>query len=335
MRKIYTLLLTATMVLAACGAQTSQSPQTTTQSSANIRQPLTGEWKKPASPVVTDVLQTLFDKGVQSLEGVHYKPLVFLGSQEGNSNRYAFFCTKQVDVLSKSDDYVIVYLRENARGEVELLDLFPFAYTPNMPVEAGEDIEVLETGEETKEEGESRESIGEKTETTESGGEESQESEGSESTEESTPESTKEGAEESASAGSGESGKEGTKEGGSTEKASETARGNTGNTGSGAADSTERKAEKPGPWAEAQPVTLSSELIEALHEAAKEEKNIEYVPVAHISSQNPGGNEGLLCEAVIKEKDQEEIRTYQVVYLHLDPQEKPKILGILDLEKDE
>ena len=78
MKKIVALLLA---VLTALTLFTAASAQT-----------LCGGWPPSEDPAVTEELKALFDKGTETLTGVSYLPVAYLGSQVVAGTNHAFLC---------------------------------------------------------------------------------------------------------------------------------------------------------------------------------------------------------------------------------------------------
>ena len=92
-------------------------------------EPLTGGWTPSADPAVTEERNALFQKGVETLTGIEYIPLVYLGSQVVAGVNHAFLCqavSAYPGSLETIPAYAIVYLYENLQGNVSILNISDF-----------------------------------------------------------------------------------------------------------------------------------------------------------------------------------------------------------------
>ncbi len=98
-------------------------------SAATAEKPLVGGWKPSADPTITEDLQSLFEKGTATLTGMGYIPVVYLGSQVVAGTNHAFLCqavTAYPGSIETAPAYAIIYLYENLRGEVSILNIADF-----------------------------------------------------------------------------------------------------------------------------------------------------------------------------------------------------------------
>ena len=94
-----------------------------------MAEPLMGGWMPSADPAVTEELQELFEKGTETLTGVGYIPVVYLGSQVVAGTNHAFLCqavTAYPGSLEMAPAYAIVYLYEDLSGNVSILCIADF-----------------------------------------------------------------------------------------------------------------------------------------------------------------------------------------------------------------
>ena len=77
MKKIIVILLAALLTISAAAAENG---------------PLAGGWTPSADPAVTEELKAVFDKGTETLTGVGYTPVAYLGSQVVAGKNHAFLC---------------------------------------------------------------------------------------------------------------------------------------------------------------------------------------------------------------------------------------------------
>lgn len=67
-------------------------------------------WTAPESNAVTDELKAAFDKAMETLLGVNYTPLAYLGSKDGTN---CFFCRAEAVVPSPVPYYTLVYTNDS------------------------------------------------------------------------------------------------------------------------------------------------------------------------------------------------------------------------------
>ena len=112
MKKLIALILLVLMLASAATAET-----------------LCGGWTASSDPTVTEDLKALFDKGTETLTGISYVPVVYLGSQVVAGTNHAFLCqavTAYPGALEMAPAYAIVYLYEDLNGNVTILSIADF-----------------------------------------------------------------------------------------------------------------------------------------------------------------------------------------------------------------
>ena len=90
---------------------------------------LAGGWTPSADPAVTEELKALFDKGTETLTGISYIPVAYLGSQIVAGTNHAFLCqavTAYPGSIETAPYYVMVYLYEDLSGNVSMLSAAEF-----------------------------------------------------------------------------------------------------------------------------------------------------------------------------------------------------------------
>ena len=113
MKKLIVLILTALLLI----------------SSAACAETLSGGWTPSADPAVTEELKAVFDKGTETLTGVSYFPVAYLGSQVVAGTNHAFLCqavTAYPGSLDTHPAYAMVYLYEDLSGGVSILSIADF-----------------------------------------------------------------------------------------------------------------------------------------------------------------------------------------------------------------
>ncbi len=90
---------------------------------------LCGGWTPSADPTVTEELTALFEKGTETLTGISYIPIAYLGSQVVAGTNHAFLCqavTAYPGSLEMPPAYAMVYLYEDLSGNVSILSISDF-----------------------------------------------------------------------------------------------------------------------------------------------------------------------------------------------------------------
>lgn len=133
MKKILIVLMGALLVLTAVACKANEQPkaaeeQPTAEAETLANEPLAGGWT-PAENFgeLTEERLAVFRKGMETLLGVDYVPLAYLGSQVVAGTNHCF--------LSKGSNWLeLVYLYEDLQGNVKLLNI---ADLPIVPQEDG------------------------------------------------------------------------------------------------------------------------------------------------------------------------------------------------------
>ncbi len=113
MKKLIALTLAVLMLVSAAAAEKN----------------LAGGWTPSADPAVTEELRALFEKGTETLTGVSYIPVAYLGSQVVAGTNHAFLClasTAYPGSLETKPAYAMVYLYEDLSGNVSVLSIADF-----------------------------------------------------------------------------------------------------------------------------------------------------------------------------------------------------------------
>ena len=83
----------------------------------------TGSWTPSSDPTITEEVQSIFDKGMEGLVGVHYVPVAYLGSQLVAGRNHAILAQATVVYPNAQPRYVIVYLYEDLQGGVKIMNI--------------------------------------------------------------------------------------------------------------------------------------------------------------------------------------------------------------------
>ena len=98
-------------------------------SAAAAEKALCGGWTPSADPAITEERQAVFDKGTETLTGVGYVPVAYLGSQVVAGTNHAFLCrvvSAYPGSLDTKPAYAMVYLYEDLSGHVSVLSIADF-----------------------------------------------------------------------------------------------------------------------------------------------------------------------------------------------------------------
>ena len=88
---------------------------------------LAGGWAQAESPVVTDELKDVFEKGLEGLLGVDYTPVALVSSQVVAGMNYCFLCEATVVYPGAETSYALVFLYKDLQGSVEITDIVSLA----------------------------------------------------------------------------------------------------------------------------------------------------------------------------------------------------------------
>lgn len=114
MKKLIAIILSLLVMASAAAAEGSK---------------LCGGWEPSSDPAVTEELRALFDKGTETLTGMSYVPVAYLGSQVVAGTNHAFLC-RAVSAYPGSTvqepAYAMVYLYEDLAGNVSILSIADF-----------------------------------------------------------------------------------------------------------------------------------------------------------------------------------------------------------------
>ena len=85
-----------------------------------------GGWSDGESPVITDEQKAVFDKAMNSLVGVDYIPIAYLGSQVVAGRNHRFLCRARVVYPDAPETYVIVEIYEDLDGNANVTEITSF-----------------------------------------------------------------------------------------------------------------------------------------------------------------------------------------------------------------
>lgn len=155
MKKILIVLLAALLALAAVACKANEQPKAAeneepkaaaqeaavneeikeAEENEMTNEPLAGGWT-PAEDFgdITVERRTVFDKGMETLLGVDYEPLAYLGSQVVAGTNHVFLVKGTAVVPTRPLSYALAYFYEDLQGNVTILNI---AQLPIVPQEDG------------------------------------------------------------------------------------------------------------------------------------------------------------------------------------------------------
>lgn len=109
MKKFFTLLLllSLTVCMAACGAATNSEP-------------ISGGWSTGEPTEPTPEQKAIFAKATETMTGMEYTPVLFLGYQVVAGYNYRFLCKGRATVPGAEEGWAIVEIYENLEGGAEV-----------------------------------------------------------------------------------------------------------------------------------------------------------------------------------------------------------------------
>ena len=74
-------------------------------------------------PAITDDVQQVFDKAMESLVGVDYKPVAYLGYQVVAGKNHCLLCQAKVVYPNAQPYYALVYIYEDLEGNATITNI--------------------------------------------------------------------------------------------------------------------------------------------------------------------------------------------------------------------
>ena len=137
MKKILIVLMAALLVLTAVACKANEQPkaaeeQPTAEAETLANEPLAGGWT-PAENFgeLTEERLAVFRKGMETLLGVDYEPLAYLGSQVVAGKNHVFLAKGTAITPAMPVSYALVYLYEDLQGGVKVLTVANLPIVPN------------------------------------------------------------------------------------------------------------------------------------------------------------------------------------------------------------
>ena len=140
MKKILIVLMAALLMLTAVACKANEAPkeavkneepQEAAKEETVANEPLAGGWT-PAENFgeLTEERLAVFRKGMETLLGVDYVPLAYLGSQVVAGTNHVFLVKGTMVVPTQPVSYALAYLYEDLQGNVKLMNVADLPIVP-------------------------------------------------------------------------------------------------------------------------------------------------------------------------------------------------------------
>lgn len=131
MKELFAVILSALIVcsFAACGqAKTSQTAETTAQAATKAEESgkeevIAGGFTDAESPVLDDAAKEVVAKATETLTGVGYTPVAYVGSQIVAGVNHLILCKATPTVPDAKTTYALVKIYEDPQGKAEITDV--------------------------------------------------------------------------------------------------------------------------------------------------------------------------------------------------------------------
>ena len=152
MKKMLIVLLAGLLMLTAVACKANEAPkeavkneepQEAAQEEIMTNEPVAGGWT-PAEDFgdITAERRAIFDKGMETLLGVDYAPLAYLGSQVVAGTNHVFLVKGTMVVPAQPVSYALAYFYEDLQGNVKLMNVADLPIVP----QADGTLAAVETG---------------------------------------------------------------------------------------------------------------------------------------------------------------------------------------------
>ena len=115
--------LSAVGIFAGCSAGTAKVNAKAVASKTTEKHDITGGYTDTKSPVLTDKDKALFQKATESLTGVSYTPVAYLGTQVVAGTNHLFLCKTAPITPDAEATYALVTVYEDLDGNVSIADV--------------------------------------------------------------------------------------------------------------------------------------------------------------------------------------------------------------------
>lgn len=110
-------------IFAGCSAGTAKVQAKAVSVGTNENNGITGGYTDTASPVLTDRDKALFQKAAESLTGVEYTPVAYLGTQVVAGTNHLFLCKTAPITPGAVPAYALVTVYEDLNGNVSVAEV--------------------------------------------------------------------------------------------------------------------------------------------------------------------------------------------------------------------
>lgn len=110
-------------IFAGCSAGTAKVQAKAVAVGTNENNGITGGYTDTASPVLTDRDKALFQKAAESLTGVEYTPVAYLGTQVVAGTNHLFLCKTAPITPGAVPAYALVTVYEDLNGNVSVAEV--------------------------------------------------------------------------------------------------------------------------------------------------------------------------------------------------------------------
>ena len=115
--------LSAIGVFAGCNAGPAKVKAKTVTSETSEKETAAGGYTDTKSPALTDKDKALFKKATESLTGVSYTPVAYLGTQVVAGTNHLFLCKTAPVVPGAAETYALVTVYEDLKGNASVTDV--------------------------------------------------------------------------------------------------------------------------------------------------------------------------------------------------------------------
>ena len=113
-------------------SETVKIDETTDSAETSDNAALVGGYEKPDSPVITDDIRQICEKGFADLEGASYEPVALIGTQVVAGTNYCILFRTAPVVPDAKETYALGYLYEDLKGNVEVTDIVSSSVETNI-----------------------------------------------------------------------------------------------------------------------------------------------------------------------------------------------------------
>ena len=104
-------------------SETIKKDEETDFTETTVEDILVGAYEPPESPVITDDIRKICEKGFADLEGAVYEPVALIGTQVVAGTNYCILFRTTPVVPDAKETYALGYLYEDLEGNVEVTDI--------------------------------------------------------------------------------------------------------------------------------------------------------------------------------------------------------------------